>query len=89
MSSLFDTWFGFIFWGVAYFQMRGQEQGAGWWKRQGIYGNIMIGLNILLIITGLVCLGPGTYSAVQSIVTNYQTGSVSGVFSCANNGFKG
>jgi hypothetical protein len=26
---------------------------------------------------------------VQSIVTNYQTGSVGGVFSCANNGFKG
>lgn len=89
MSSLFDTWFGFVFWGVAYLQMRGQEQGAGWWKKQGAYGNLMIGVNILLIITGLVCLGPGTYSAVQSIVTNYQTGSVGGVFSCANNGFKG
>lgn len=89
MSSLFDTWFGFVFWGVAYLQLRQEEQGQGWWKRQNAYGFMMLSLNIFLIFCGFFVLGPGTYSAVQSIVSSYQAGAVGGVFSCANNGFSG
>lgn len=87
MSSLFDTWFGFIFWGVAYIQMRHQEQGDGWWKRLSVRGYFMLGLNIFWIVVGLIVLGPGTYASVESIIVSYQSGSVGGVFSCANNGF--
>lgn len=87
MSSLFDTWFGFIFWGVAYLQMRQQEHGPGWWKHLSWKGNAMLALNLFLIVCGLVVLGPGTYASVDSIITSYQAGSVGGVFSCASNGF--
>lgn len=87
MSSLFDTWFGFIFWGVAYIQLRHTERGDGWWKHLDLKGKLMLALNIFLIICGLIVLGPGTYSSVQSIITSYQAGAVGGVFSCANNGF--
>lgn len=87
MSSLFDTWFGFVFWGVAYMQLRHKEKGDGWWRNLDFKGYIMLGLNIFLIICGFVVLGPGTYASVKSIIVSYQTGSVGGVFSCANNGF--
>lgn len=87
MSSLFDAWFGFIFWGVAYIQLRQQEFGEGWYRRLSVWGYFMLGLNVFWIVCGIVVLGPGTYSSVQSIIVSYQTGSVSGVFSCANNGF--
>lgn len=87
MSSLFDTWFGFVFWGVAYIQLRHQERGDGWWRNLDWKGTFMLGLNIFLIICGFVVLGPGTYSSVNSIILSFQSGSVGSVFSCANNGF--
>ena len=87
MSSLFDTWFGFVFWGVAYIQLRHDERGDGWWKNLDLKGYFMLGLNIFLILCGFFVLGPGTYSAVDSIVVSYRTGAVGSVFSCASNGF--
>src|SRR5271155_917935 len=38
MSSLFDSFFGWIFWGVAYLRMRKSDLGPGYYKKRGIRG---------------------------------------------------
>lgn len=86
MSSLFSCWFGFLFWGIAYFQMRTIDYGPGWWKRETLYGYSKIGLNILIIIIGLFLLGPGTYATIMSIILEFQSGKIGGAFSCDDNG---
>jgi len=86
MSSLFDSFFGFIFWGVAYIRMRRVDGGAGWLKQQSIYGYAMLALNIIIIMIGVLFLSAGTYTSVQSILNNYAAGTVGGVFTCKSNG---
>jgi len=85
MSSLFDSWFGFIFWGVAYFRMRKADKAVGRHhnKIADLAGNI---LNWILIAIGIVFLTVGTYASVQGIIDQYAAGTVSGVFSCPSNG---
>lgn len=61
MSSLFDSFFGFIFWGVAYLRMRAADHGPDFYKKRGIRGWCGFLFNILLILIGLFFLGPGTY----------------------------
>ena len=61
MSSLFDSFFGFIFWGVAYFRMRTADYGPGWYTKRGIRGLWGTFLNSLIILIGLFMLVAGTY----------------------------
>ena len=61
MSSLFDSFFGFIFWGTAYFRMRNADYGPGWVKRRGIRGLSGFILNVVIILIGLFMLTAGTY----------------------------
>ena len=86
MSSLFDSFFGFIFWGVAYIRMRRVDGGINWLHEQSLYGYTMLALNIFIILIGLFFLSAGTYVSVQSILNSYAAGAVTGVFTCANNG---
>jgi hypothetical protein len=86
MSSLFDSFFGFIFWGVAYIRMRRVDGGANWLRRQSLYGYLMLALNVVIIGIGLLFLGAGTYASVQAILDSYAAGTVSGVFTCEDNG---
>ncbi|KIN02050.1 hypothetical protein OIDMADRAFT_103290 [Oidiodendron maius Zn] len=86
MSSLFDSFFGFIFWGVAYIRMRRIDGGVNWLKEQTLYGYTMLAFNTIIILIGLFFLGAGTYTSVQSIIDSYNAGAVGGVFTCANNG---
>jgi len=86
MSSLFDSFFGFIFWGVAYIRMRRVDGGVNWLSEQTPYGYMMLALNIVIICIGLLFLGAGTYTSVQSIIDSYAAGNVSGVFTCNSNG---
>ena len=60
MSSLFDPFFGFIFWGTAYFRMRQADYGAAWLKR-GMRGYVGLVVNVILILIGFFMLGGGTY----------------------------
>lgn len=85
MSALFDSFFGFIFWGVAYFRMRNVDGGFAFIKSQGIRGYLEAALNVLIILTGIFFLGPGTYASVESIIIDFDPSSGS-VFSCASNG---
>ena len=61
MSSLFDSFFGFIFWGVAYLRMRIADHGPDFYKKRGIRGWLGAIFNVSLIFMGLYFLGPGTY----------------------------
>ncbi|KAG9241086.1 neutral amino acid permease [Calycina marina] len=87
MSSLFDSFFGFIFWGVAYIRMRRVDgQYTGLIHPKTPYGYSMFGLNVAIICTGCFFLSAGTYTSVQSIIDGYEAGSFSGPFTCASNG---
>ncbi|MCJ1394820.1 hypothetical protein MMC18_007700 [Xylographa bjoerkii] len=86
MSSLFDSFFGFIFWGMAYFRMREADYGPGWYTKRGIRGLWGTVLNAVIILIGLFMLTAGTYASVDSIVLGYQQAAFDGAFSCENNG---
>lgn len=64
MSSLFDSFFGFIFWGTAYLRMRREDYGPGFYKNRGIRGWCGLVVNVFLICVGLFFLGPGTYVSI-------------------------
>lgn len=86
MSSLFDSFFGFIFWAVAYFRMRSADHGPYFWRVRGIRGIIGFVVNIIILATGFFFLGAGTYTSVQSIIDGYHSNSFGGAFTCASNG---
>lgn len=86
MSSLFDSFFGFIFWGVAYIRMRNADYGRDFWKTRGIKGYLGFAFNLLLIAIGIFFLGPGTYATVQSIIEGYEASNFGGAFTCDTNG---
>lgn len=69
MSSLFDSFFGFIFWGVAYLRMRHADYGPGFYRKRGIRGWVGFIVNIAIILMGLFFLGPGTYVSCISHVS--------------------
>ncbi|OKL60016.1 hypothetical protein UA08_04516 [Talaromyces atroroseus] len=86
MSSLFDSFFGFIFWGVAYIRMRSADHGPKFYKVRGIRGWVGFIWNLFLIGIGFYFLGAGTYASIDSVVLSYQKGGFGGPFSCASNG---
>lgn len=91
MSSLFDCWFGFVFWGVAFFRLKQHhDPGFRFWpyfKLASLLVKAEMVINIFLILIGFYILGPGTYATIDSIVLNYQSGAYGSPFSCTSNGF--
>ena len=103
MSSLFDSFFGWIFWGVAYLRMRKADHGPNFYKVRGIRGWVGAIMNVFIIFVGIYFLGVGTYvsslkiltrhlltdpqASVDQIKLDYEAGNVKGVFTCGNNGF--
>ncbi|KJR87638.1 uncharacterized protein SPSK_07658 [Sporothrix schenckii 1099-18] len=86
MSSLFDSFFGFIFWGVAYFRMRKVDGSLELVKQGNIRAILMALLNLAIILIGIFFLTAGTYASVQSIVDAFNADQVGGVFTCVSNG---
>ncbi|KAF8579130.1 hypothetical protein K439DRAFT_1360222 [Ramaria rubella] len=80
MSSLFDCWFGFIFWGMAYLTL--YPGGAKWATP---LRSLETTINVVLILLGIFILGPGVYVSVQSIIDSYRANTVGSAFSCASN----
>lgn len=66
MSSLFDSFFGFIFWGTAYIRMRKADYGDGWVTKRGIRGIAGFILNVFIILIGFFMLTAGTYVSQSS-----------------------
>ncbi|CZR70139.1 related to neutral amino acid permease [Phialocephala subalpina] len=54
MSSLFDSFFGFIFWGVAYIRMRRVDGGINWIHENSWWGYMMLAFNLVIIGIGQV-----------------------------------
>lgn len=76
MSSLFDSFFGFIFWGVAYLRMRKVDYGPGYWRKRGLRGIIGFVINVFWILLGLYVLIAGTYvSSKASSESSCDSGS--------------
>lgn len=77
LGAAFDSFFGFIFFAVAYWQLyKGQLfRGAG--------RTVMTLFHAFVMIVGLFLLGPGLYAAVEAIIADY-SGSTTPAFSCAN-----
>jgi hypothetical protein len=86
MSSLFDSFFGNIFWALAYFRMRRLDYGKDFWKVRGVRGYVGFAVNVFIFGVGLIFLGPGTYVSVQSIIDGYKSSSFGTAFSCRDNG---
>ncbi|KAJ5636805.1 uncharacterized protein N7484_010118 [Penicillium longicatenatum] len=77
LGAAFDSFFGFIFFAVAYWQLNRGRLFAGLGK------TIMTLINAFILCVGLFLLGPGLYAAVEAIITDY-SGSVTPAFTCAN-----
>ena len=65
MSSLFDSFFGWIFWGTAYLRMRNAEYGPGFWKKRGLRGWLGFFVNVFIICIGIFFLAAGTYVSLH------------------------
>ncbi|KAF7191506.1 N amino acid transport system protein [Pseudocercospora fuligena] len=77
LGAAFDSFFGFIFFAVAYYQLyKGHFFG-------GARRSIMTVIHIFVMIVGLFLLGPGLYAAVEAIIADYSS-AVKPAFSCAN-----
>ncbi|XDG00917.1 hypothetical protein ABKA04_000532 [Annulohypoxylon sp. FPYF3050] len=86
MSSLFDSFFGFIFWGVAYFRMRKADGTTAFLKDRTFRGWIEGIFNVIIILTGVFFLSAGTYVSVQGILDEFTLGTVGKAWGCASNG---
>ncbi|CAG97975.1 uncharacterized protein KLLA0_F04125g [Kluyveromyces lactis] len=87
MCSLFDCWFGYVFWGMAYLKVKQNK-----YKQSNPYPyltkieKVHFIIAGILITIGIYILGPGLYATVQSIIYNFQSDAYGSVFSCASNG---
>ncbi|RQM04848.1 hypothetical protein DH86_00004080 [Scytalidium sp. 3C] len=77
LSAAFDSFFGFIYFAVAYWQLYKGNLFSGASR------TVMTLIHIFVMICGLFILGPGLYAAVEAIIADY-SGSVTPAFSCAN-----
>jgi len=79
MCSLFDGWFGFIFWAMAYMRLHPGKE-----KWHGILRSLETLLNFGFFLLGTYILVAGTYTSVQSIINSYAADLVGSLFSCAS-----
>lgn len=70
MSSLFDSFFGWIFWGTAYLRMRHADYGAKFWAANGIRGYVGFVVNVFILLVGFFFLTAGTYVSVPYLPIN-------------------
>lgn len=77
LSATFDSFFGFIYFAIAYWQL---NRGSLF---KGLGRSINTVFNIFIFIVGLFVLGPGLYAAVKAIIADY-SGSITPAFTCAN-----
>ncbi|KAL5116357.1 hypothetical protein ACEQ8H_005705 [Pleosporales sp. CAS-2024a] len=78
ISSLFISGFTFYFPALFWFQL----VKVGKWN-QGLKNISLSILNACIFLIGLAVLGCGTYASVEDIITQYNTGSVRGAFTCS------
>ena len=77
LGAAFDSFFGFIFFAVAYWQL---YKGTLF---PSVGRSIMTVIHIFVMICGLFLLGPGLYAAVEAIMADYSS-AITPAFSCAD-----
>ncbi|KAL1869763.1 hypothetical protein Plec18167_007687 [Paecilomyces lecythidis] len=77
LGAAFDSFFGFIFFAIAYWQLYKRELFSGLGR------SVMTLIHLLVLLSGLFLLGPGLYAAVEAIISDY-SGSTTPAFACAN-----
>ncbi|CAG7983115.1 unnamed protein product [Penicillium salamii] len=77
LSATFDSFFGFIYFAIAYWQL---NRGSLF---SGLGRSVNTVFNVFIFIVGLFVLGPGLYAAVEAIIADY-SGSTTPAFTCAN-----
>ncbi|KAF2475550.1 amino acid transporter [Lindgomyces ingoldianus] len=65
LGSAFDSFFGFIYFAVAYWHLYRGKLFAGTWR------SVMTVVHVFVMAVGLFILGPGFYSAVKAIIDDY------------------
>lgn len=80
LGAAFDSFFGFIFFAVAYYHLNRGEYFAGFSR------TINTLFHVIVLLVGLFLLGPGLYAAVEAIIIDY-SGTTRPAFSCANLSF--
>ncbi|KAK1815564.1 hypothetical protein LTR12_010029 [Friedmanniomyces endolithicus] len=78
LGAAFDSFFGFIFFAVAYWQL---NKGTGLFT--GVGTAVMSVVHVFVLVVGLFLLGPGLYAAVTAIIADY-SGSSASAFACKN-----
>ncbi|KAK0805367.1 hypothetical protein LTR75_007316 [Friedmanniomyces endolithicus] len=78
LGAAFDSFFGFIFFAVAYWQL---NKGTGLFR--GVGTAVMSVVHVFVLVVGLFLLGPGLYAAVTAIIADY-SGSSASAFACKN-----
>ncbi|GAA6041636.1 hypothetical protein JCM8097_007784 [Rhodosporidiobolus ruineniae] len=81
IACLFDSWFGYIMWAAAWYQMSRGRVTRSWWSI------VEAVLCVAIAITGIFFFTAGTYAAAQSIKDSYAAGAVKTPFTRANTGF--
>ena len=77
LGAAFDSFFGFIFFSIAYYEMfRGQFF-------NGAYRSVKSVVHVIVLIVGLFLLGPGLYASCKQITIDYAS-ATSPAFSCAD-----
>lgn len=65
LGAAFDSFFGFIFFSIAYYEMyRGRYF-------KGAFRSVKTVTHIIILLVGLFLLGPGLYAACKQIVLDY------------------
>lgn len=77
LSAAFDSFFGFIYFAVAYWHLNRGKLFAGLGR------TTMTLINVFIMLVGLFMLGPGLYAAVEAIIADY-SGATTPAFTCAN-----
>lgn len=77
LGAVFDSFFGFIYFAVAYWQMYRGKLFAGASR------SFMSAFHVFIFIVGCFLLGPGLYAAVEAIITDYAA-AVTPAFNCSN-----
>jgi len=77
LGAAFDSFFGFIYFAVAYWQMNKRNLFGGFGR------TVQTVIHVIVFFVGLFLLGPGLYAAVEAIIADY-SGPVKPAFSCAN-----
>lgn len=77
LGAAFDSFFGYLFFAIAYWQMYKSKLFAS------VGRSVMTVVHIFIFFCGLFLLGPGLYAAVEAIMADY-SGTTRPAFSCKN-----